>query len=161
MLAKGTFLVPTLSSALRVPDPKDVPAYLYEKKVRWSAIARERVATALQAGVRVAMGTDAAVCPHGVNLKELGHLVELGMSPMGAIVAGTRNAATLMRLDDHISTLEAGKLADLVVTEVDPLTDIWSLADPANIGAIIQGGRLVKDLKGWLAPDTVPTPLGA
>lgn len=161
MLDKGVYLVPTLSSALRVPDPRNVPSYLYEKKMRWSAIAREHVAVALQAGVKVAMGTDSGVCPHGTNLTELAHLVELGCSPMDAIMAGTRNAAGLMRLDQHLGTLEAGKLADLVITEIDPLSDIALLADPANIGAVMQGGRLVKDLKGWLPLETVSTPLGA
>ncbi len=155
MLAQGAFLVPTLSSALRVPDPANVPEYLYEKKVRWSAIAREHISKAIRAGVKVAMGTDAGVCPHGENLKELGYMVELGMSPMDAILAGTKNAAELMRLDGHLGTVQAGKLADLIITEIDPLTDITSLAKPANIGAIIQGGRTVKDLKGWL--HTAPT----
>lgn len=158
MLENDTFLVPTLSSALRVPSPDDVPSYLYEKKVSWSQIAREHVATALQAGVKVAMGTDSAVCPHGVNLKELGHLVELGLKPMDAIVAGTKNAAALLRLDEHIGSLGAGKLADMVITDIDPLTRIEALANPANIGAIVQGGRLVKDLSGWFGsrPATAP-----
>lgn len=160
MIEHGTYLVPTLSSALRVPDPAKVPGYLYEKKVRWSAIARERLTRALKAGVKVAMGTDSAVCPHGVNLKELGHMVELGLSPMDAIVAGTRNAATLMRLDGHLGTLETGKLADLVITDVDPLTDIEALAEPSSVGVVVQGGRLVKDLNGWLPMPTVQTPLG-
>ena len=149
MLANGTTLVPTLSSALRVPDPALVPGFLYEKKVRWSAIAREHIGTALRTGVKVAMGTDSGVCPHGQNLTELGHLVELGLSPMQAIMAGTRNAAELLRLDDHLGTVGEGRLADLVITDVDPLTDIADLADPARIGAILQGGRLVKDLYGW------------
>ncbi|AIY03334.1 putative amidohydrolase [Arthrobacter sp. PAMC 25486] len=150
MLERGTFLVPTLSSALRVPRPADVPGYLYEKKVRWSEIAREHVAKALAAGVRVAMGTDAAICPHGVNLKELGHLVELGMSPMDAIVAGTLNAAELMRLQEHVGSVESGKLADLVITASDPLANIGALGDPANIAVVVQGGNVVKDLHGWM-----------
>lgn len=150
MLENETFLVPTLSSALRVPDPAAVPEFLYKKKVVWSNIARERVARAIKAGVKIAMGTDAAVCPHGENLKELSFMVELGMSPMEAIVAGTQNAAKLLRLEAHLGTLETNKLADLVITDVDPLTDIASLADPANISVVVQGGRCVKDLKGWL-----------
>lgn len=150
MLKNGTFLVPTLSSALRVPDPGDVPGYLYRKKVVWSDIAREHLKKAIRHGVKIAMGTDAAVCPHGENLKELGYMVELGLTPLEAITAGTKNAAELLRLDKHLGTLEAGKLADLVITEIDPLTDISLLADASSIGVIIQGGRLVKDLKGWL-----------
>lgn len=151
MKEKGTVLVPTLSSALRVPDPAKVPAYLYAKKVHWSAVARERVAAAIAAGVEIALGTDSGVCPHGSNLTELGHMVSLGMSPMAAIVAGTRNAARLMRLDRDLGTLEEGKLADLVVTGADPLGDIGALADPARIRAVLQGGLVRKDLDGRFA----------
>ena len=160
MLEHGTFLVPTLSSALRIPDPKNVPGYLYEKKVRWSAIARERLAVAMQAGVKVALGTDAGVCPHGVNLREEMHAVELGFSPMQAIVAGTKNAAELLRLSDDVGTLEQGKLADLVVVDFDPLADITLLADPDNVKAVVQGGSLVKDSAGWFATSTVRSALG-
>ena len=145
MLEKDTFLVPTLSSALRVPDPALVPDYLYQKKVKWSAIARERVTAAIAAGVKVVTGTDSGICPHGENLMELKHLVSLGMSPLDAITAGTRNAAQLLRLDGDLGTVEAGKLADLVITDVDPLADIAALADPANVRVVLQGGRKVKD----------------
>lgn len=145
MLEHDTVLVPTLSSALRVPDPALVPDYLYEKKVRWSAIARDRVAAALAAGVRVALGTDSGICPHGQNLREVVHLVELGLSPLQAIVAGTRTAAQLLRLDSDLGTLETGKLADLVVVDFDPLADIAALAHPDSVTAVVQGGAVVKD----------------
>lgn len=151
MIERGTVLVPTLSSALRVPDPAKVPPYLYEKKVRWSEIAREHLSRAIQAGVTVALGTDAGVCPHGTNLTELGHLVDLGMSPAGALQAGTINAARLMRLDEHLGTLEAGKLADLVITDRDPLEEIHALANPDEILVVVQGGVPRKDTAGLLA----------
>lgn len=160
MLKHGTFLVPTLSSALRIPDPKNVPGYLYEKKVKWSAIARERVAVAIAAGVKVALGTDAGVCPHGLNLREEMHAVELGLTPMQAIVAGTKNAAELLRLSADVGTLEEGKLADLVVVDFDPLADITRLAEPDNVKAIVQGGSLVKDSAGWFGTATVASALG-
>ena len=150
MLEKGIFLVPTLSTALRMPDPAQVPGYLYKKKEYWSAQARKNVAHALQRGVRVAMGTDAGVCPHGFNLKELGHMVDLGLTPMQAIQAGTRNAAELMRLDDELGSVQAGRVADLVIVDFDPLSDIHRLADPDQIGAVIQGGAPVKDANNWL-----------
>ncbi|WP_231939456.1 amidohydrolase family protein [Brevibacterium siliguriense] len=66
-------------------------------------------------GPRTALGTDSSVCPHGQNLREVVHAVELGLRPMEAIVAGTRNAAELLRLDRDLGTLEAGRLADLIV----------------------------------------------
>lgn len=155
MLEHGTFLVPTLTSALRIPNPEDVPSYLFEKKVRWSAIARERVAAALAAGVRPALGTDSGVCPHGRNLQEAVHAVELGLSPMQAIVAGTRNAAELLRLDGDIGTVEVGKLADLVIVDFDPTTDITPLAAPENVKVVIQGGAVVKDLDSWFPAEPV------
>ncbi|WP_181274792.1 metal-dependent hydrolase family protein [Brevibacterium oceani] len=154
MLEHGTFLVPTLSSALRVPDPAAVPGYLYEKKVKWSAIARERVAAALAAGVKVALGTDSGVCPHGENLREPVHAVELGLSPMQAIVAGTKNAAELLRLDSDLGTLEEGKLADLIIIDFDPLEDITPQATPDNVKAVVQGGAVVKDTAAWF--DSAP-----
>ncbi len=160
MLDNGTFLVPTLSSALRVPDPELVPAFLYEKKVRWSAIARERVAAAFAAGVTVALGTDAGICPHGVNLREAKHAVELGLTPMQAIVAGTSNAAKLLRLDDNLGTLEAGKLADLIAVDFDPLQNIDPLAEPENVGVVVQGGAVVKDSSGWLGEPVARPALG-
>ncbi|HJF76085.1 MAG TPA: amidohydrolase family protein [Brevibacterium linens] len=154
MLEHGTFLVPTLSSALRVPDPAAVPGYLYEKKVKWSAIARERVAAALAAGVKVALGTDSGVCPHGENLREPVHAVELGLTPMQAIVAGTKNAAELLRLDSDLGTLEEGKLADFIVIDFDPLEDITPLATPDNVKVVVQGGAVVKDTAAWF--DSAP-----
>lgn len=160
MLEHGTFLVPTLSSALRIPDPKNVPGYLYEKKVKWSAIARERVAVAMAAGVKVALGTDAGVCPHGLNLREEMHAVELGLTPMQAIVAGTKNAAELLRLSADVGTLEEGKLADLVVVDFDPLAEIAALAEPDNVKAVVQGGSLVKDSAGWFGSAAVTSALG-
>ncbi|MCW2289394.1 imidazolonepropionase-like amidohydrolase [Leucobacter luti] len=150
MLERGTFLVPTLSSALRVPDPAKVASYLYAKKVRWSEIAREHLSRAITAGVRVAMGTDSGVCPHGRNLTELGHMVDLGMSPAAALTAGTKNAAELLRLDADLGTLEAGKLADLVITRRNPLTEIHALADPDEVLAVVQSGVPRKDLAGLL-----------
>lgn len=147
MIERGTYLVPTLSAALRVPDPGVVPPYLYEKKVRWSDIAREHIARAISAGVTVAAGTDAAICPHGRNLLELTHLVDLGMKPKDAIIAGTANAARLLGLGDELGTLEVGKIADLVAVPVDPLDNIHALADPTTIELVVKDGVVVKDIR--------------
>jgi imidazolonepropionase-like amidohydrolase len=76
---------------------------------------------ALAAGVKVAMGTDTGVSPHGQNLRELELMVEYGMTPTQALVATTKTAAELMGVDDRLGTLEPGKIADVVVLEGDPL----------------------------------------
>ena len=75
---------------------------------------------AVQAGVKIAMGTDSGVTPHGENLKELTLMVEGGMTPLEALTATTKTAAELMGLDADLGTVETGKLADLVVVEGDP-----------------------------------------
>jgi imidazolonepropionase-like amidohydrolase len=95
---------------------------------------------AVAAGVKVAMGTDVPVAPHGENLRELELMVAGGMSPEETLVATTRTAAELMGLDGALGTLEPGKRADLVVVEGDPL-DFAALEE--RIAAVYQDGRLV------------------
>ncbi|MFI7132172.1 amidohydrolase family protein [Nonomuraea sp. NPDC050153] len=142
---RGAFLVPTLSTVFAI-DKKTMQPYHYAKKVKWSEITKTNIGHAIARGAKIALGTDAGVCPHGQNLRELGHLVELGMSPMDAIVAGTRTASELLGTSHEVGTLEAGKLADLVITDADPLRDIHALADPAHIEIVMKAGTIVKDL---------------
>jgi imidazolonepropionase-like amidohydrolase len=141
MLARGTWLVPTLVAPRGVIDAAEAGAAIAEQSV---AKARDVVEThrasfskAVAAGVKVAMGTDSGVTPHGNNLREVGLMVEGGMTPMQAIVATTRSAAELMGLEDELGTLEPGKRADLVVVDGDPL-DVTSLDQ--RISAVYQDG---------------------
>lgn len=148
MLERGTVLVPTLSILVREFDPVTTTA----ERLRQRALLRERgldsARRAVAAGVPVALGTDAGVHEHGRNLAELEQLVGVGLSPLEAISAGTLGGARLLGLDEHLGSVEAGKLADLVVTEVDPLADIGALADPSTVRLVLQSGRVVKDLDG-------------
>jgi imidazolonepropionase-like amidohydrolase len=148
---RGTFLVPTLSTVYGGINKATMEPYHYEKKVRWSGITRTNIAHAIARGARIAMGTDSGVGPHGQNLRELGYLVDLGMTPGDAIVAGTRTAAQLLGIDDRVGTLQAGKLADFVVSSVDPLADITALGDAATIVAVAQAGRIAKDTASLFA----------
>ncbi|MCB0150532.1 MAG: amidohydrolase family protein, partial [Caldilineaceae bacterium] len=97
MLAHGTFLVPTLLAPLSVLEQAEttgnMPEYGVRKARETIEIHSESIAKAHQAGVAIAMGTDAGVMPHGTNLRELGLMVNVGLSPMEAIVATTRVAA--------------------------------------------------------------------
>lgn len=145
MLERGTWLVPTLVAPRGVIDAADAGAAIPDASV---AKAREVVEThrasfaaAVAAGVKIAMGTDSGVTPHGRNLRELELMVEGGMSPIDALVATTRSAAELMGLDDELGTLEAGKRADLVVVEGDPLTDPDAYG---RVRLVIAGGRPVR-----------------
>jgi imidazolonepropionase-like amidohydrolase len=141
MLERGTWLVPTLVAPRGVIDAADAGASIPEASV---AKARDVVEThrasfarAVAAGVKVAMGTDSGVTPHGNNLRELALMVEGGMTPMQAIVATTRSAAELMGLDEELGTLEPGKRADLVVVDGDPL-DFGTLAE--RVTAVYKDG---------------------
>src|SRR5918992_835703 len=132
MLARGTWLVPTLVAPRGVIDAADAGAAIPETSV---AKAREVVEThrasfakAVAAGVKVAMCTDSGVTPHGENLRELQLMVEGGMTPMQAIEATTRSAAELMGLEEELGTLEVGKRADLVIVEGNPL-EVATLAE--------------------------------
>ncbi|MCV0402764.1 MAG: amidohydrolase family protein [Chloroflexi bacterium] len=143
MLEHGTWLVPTLVAPRGVVRAADAGAAIPAASV---AKAREVVDShaasfraAVAAGVKVAMGTDSGVTPHGRNLDELALMVEGGMSPMDALRAATQSAAELMGLEDELGTLEPGKRADLVVVSGDPL-DVATLAD--RIEAVYQDGEL-------------------
>ncbi|HEX3299234.1 MAG TPA: amidohydrolase family protein [Actinomycetota bacterium] len=125
MLERGTWLVPTLVAPLGVLDAVDagasLPASTVEKAKAVIDIHQENVRRAIGAGVKVAMGTDSGVAPHGSNLRELDRLVRCGMSPQQALVATTSSAADLMGLGDELGTLAPGKRADLVLLDGDAL----------------------------------------
>jgi imidazolonepropionase-like amidohydrolase len=103
------------------------------------------IALAREAGVKIAAGTDtgAPMVPHNSIRKELELLVQLGLTPMEAIVAGTRVAAEAMRLDRQVGTLEAGKYADLIAVGGDPTRDIRTLYD---LRLVVKGGEVVRGL---------------
>jgi imidazolonepropionase-like amidohydrolase len=92
------------------------------------------------------MGTDSAVGPHGINLRELGEMVRCGMTPMQAIVASTTVPAELLRRPD-LGALASGKLADVVAVRGDPLANIDLLADPKQIRLVIKDGRVAFDFR--------------
>ncbi|MFD4562104.1 amidohydrolase family protein [Streptomyces sp. NPDC058469] len=146
---RGTYLVPTLSALTR-PVRQDGPPRLVEQRRRLRETALERLSVALTSGVPVVLGTDAGIAPHGRNLRELALLVRLGLSPAAAIAAGTCVAARMCRLDDEVGAVRSGLRADLVLTDVDPLTDIAALGEPDAIRTVIQGGRVVKDMTSGL-----------
>lgn len=151
MLEHGTFLVPTLVAPLGVLESVEqgnaAPEYALRKARETIDAHRDSIARAYQAGVKIAMGTDAAVVPHGTNLRELGLMCDIGMSPMEALVATTKVAAECLGWQDRVGTLEAGKYADVVITRTDPLADIRSLETTSNIALVMKGGEIVKDLR--------------
>ena len=167
MKEKGAYLVPTLVAPGDVIEGArtsgGLPPEMIAKAERIGALHRAAVSAALAAGVKVAMGTDAAVGPHGTNLRELGMMVRCGMTPMQAIVASTRVPAELLQRSD-LGTLKAGNIADVVAVRGDPLEDIDILADPAHIRLVLKDGRVAYDFRGRSArgqPSSVSSPSAA
>lgn len=99
-----------------------------------------------KAGVRIAMGTDMGFEPHmGTNAAELEIYVKLGMKPMDAILAATRNAAQALKREHELGTIEAGKLADIIAVDGDPLKDIACLQKKQNIKLVMREGKVYAD----------------
>jgi len=146
MVRRGAVLVPTAVQINGEMDPAVVLPSVYEQFQVWKQIGIDNLPRAVAQGVTIAMGTDCGIStPHGDNLRELVYLVESGMTPMAAIVAGTGTGAKLLQLDAITGTLEAGKRADLLVVDGDPLEDIAVLARPDNIRLVMKDGRTYKE----------------
>jgi len=149
MREKNAYLVPTLVAprdvaAIAERNPNQIPAEMVAKAQRVAEVHMQNFRAAVAAGVHVALGTDAGVGEHGSNARELALMVEGGMSPMQALVAATSTPARLLRLQDSVGTLEAGKLADVVAVQGDPLEDIALVADAARLQVVVKGGRVVR-----------------
>ncbi|HEX9233240.1 MAG TPA: amidohydrolase family protein [Candidatus Acidoferrum sp.] len=128
MKQKGTYYVPTLMAVQGLSEQiqKGVPIPPAIKVKADDAIAHVHQAfqKAIAKGVKIGLGTDAAVYPHGRNAEEFHQMVDLGMKPIDALKAGTSSDADLLGLSSKIGTLETGKLADVVAVPGDPLQNI-------------------------------------
>src|SRR5439155_9377221 len=123
MLERGTWLVPTLAAGDTTEEMANDPRVPEPVKEKLRSLGRpelEAFRRAAQAGVKVAMGTDSPVAPHGTNLRELVLMAENGLTAQQALVAARSSAAELMGVQDELGTMEPGKRADVVVLEGDP-----------------------------------------
>jgi len=143
MKEKGTFLVPTLVAPQGVVKAAEAGASIPEASVIKAKevieVHRESFRSAVAAGVKVAMGTDSAVTPHGDNLEELALMAEYGMDPSDVLMAATSGAAECMDVAEDRGTIEVGKRADFVVVDGDPL-DFTAMKD--RIAAVYLDGKL-------------------
>src|SRR5256884_6672511 len=151
MLKKDVYLVPTLTAPIAVVEyaqehPDLLPPMMAAKAVSVIEAHQRSLRRAVEAGVKIAMGTDSGVGRHGENGRELQLMVENGMTPMQAILASTSNAARLLHLDESLGTLEVGKLADIIVVDGNVLDDIRIIVDPANVKLVLKEGRAAKNL---------------
>jgi len=128
MKQRGTFLVPTLMAPQGLVEQIDkglyIPPPILAKAQAAIAAVHQTFQKALAKGVRIGLGTDAGVYPHGRNTEEFHQMVDLGMKPIAALQAGTSADAELLGLADKIGTLESGKLADVVAVPSDPVENI-------------------------------------
>jgi imidazolonepropionase-like amidohydrolase len=149
LLDHGTYLVPTLTvfeEIVRRGKEIGLTEVSMAKIERVRSVQEASFRKAVAAGVKIAVGTDSYDDgAHGRNARELDHMVRYGYSPMQAIVAATRMGAEVCRIADKTGTLEAGKLADLLVVDGDPLVDINVLQDPARLLIVMKDGQRFVD----------------
>ena len=144
----GTYLVPTLylmdwnrENAAQA----NLPDFARKKMEMVSAQGKLSAKKAFEAGVKIAMGTDAAVYPHGLNAHELAVYVSLGMTPLQAIQTATINDADLLGWTDKVGAIETGKWADIIAVDGDPLQDITTLQ---HVRFVMKGGEVEKNEYG-------------
>ena len=149
MLDNGTWLVPTLGVSQFIIDRIDqgaaVAPGIAEKAKSNHTLRADSFRRAVEAGVRIAMGSDSAAEMHGGNLIELRLMHEGGMAPLQVLEAATRSSAELLGIDDRVGTIADGKQADLVVVGGDPLD---FAAYPGNVRRVYRRGRLVRRVPG-------------
>jgi imidazolonepropionase-like amidohydrolase len=141
MKQKGVYLVPTRMAVYWVEKEADTYPPVIGAKARAAAAAHgSMLKMAIKLGVPIAFGTDAGVFPHGMNAKEFALMVEQGMAPEAALLAGTREASKLLGIDAEVGTLEAGKVADIVAVRGNVLKDIAVTEQPVFVmkhGAVV------------------------
>lgn len=147
MKEKNITLVSTCHIPLGFSKMTSLPPDMVERGIACGKAIRESYRLARKAGVRLAMGTDfsnSRNTPYAHIGKELEGICECGYTPMEAIQAATRNGAYLMKSDSETGTLEAGKLADIILVQGNPIEDIRVLGDAENILHVWIDGRRQK-----------------
>lgn len=146
MKEHGTYYVPTILAGEFVAEKAKIDGYFPEvvrpKAAEIGPKIQETFGKAYKAGVKIAFGTDCGVSPHGGNAEEFALMVEAGMPPMEAIRSATMATAELLKIDDRLGSIEAGKIADLVAVHGDPLDDISVLE---QISFVMKEGSIYKN----------------
>jgi imidazolonepropionase-like amidohydrolase len=140
----AAYYVPTLlapAAALAMGQHGAFTPAQYEKAKQLAGHLEKSFARAVREGVKIAFGTDSSLSPHGRNAEEFALMVQAGMSPEAAIRSATVNAADLLGRLDRIGTIEAGKDADIIAVDGDPLANVRLLE---NVGFVMRHGRVYK-----------------
>jgi imidazolonepropionase-like amidohydrolase len=146
MIKHGTWYVPTVTAGKAVSDSAQFSSGFFPEVVRVKALnigpqIQATLGKAYIKGVKIAFGTDAGVFPHGKNNLEFVFMSEAGMKNEDILRAATLEAATLLRMQDKIGTLEIGKLADIVAVEGNPLDDIRAML---KVAFVMKDGKVIK-----------------
>lgn len=146
MIEHGTYYVPTISAGKWVAEKAQIDGYypdlVVPKALEIGPMIQNTFAEAYEYGVPIAFGTDAGVFPHGQNAGEFRYMTEAGMPVMEAIKSATSIAATVLGMEDEIGTVEAGKFADLVASDSNPLEDVSALE---SITFVMKDGKVYND----------------
>ncbi len=149
MAKKGVYWEPTIRYPSRIAEDggkSGTPAFYVKNCALAAEALQKNFLRWVRAGVKITLGTDAGGVPiffHGENAQELEYMVRLGLSPLEAIITSTRRSAECLRLEARIGTIEAGKEADLLIVEGDPLKDIGILSQKEKIRGVLKGGKKV------------------
>jgi imidazolonepropionase-like amidohydrolase len=141
----GTYYVPTIIAGKTVADSAKVQGYYHPlvvpKALETGVVIQSTFAKAYKAGVKIAFGTDAGVFIHGKNAKEFEYMVEAGMPAMEAIKSATIIAAEVLGQKNNLGSVEAGKFADIIAVDENPVTNIRTLQ---NVVFVMKEGTVYK-----------------
>jgi imidazolonepropionase-like amidohydrolase len=150
MKKDGTYLVPTLYLEDWLIQYGHLPLIYQQKMKDTILVAKKNIKHAVESGVKIALGTDAAVYPHGLNAHEFDVYVnQIGMTPLAALQSGTINAADLLGWKDKTGALDPGKWADIIAVNGDPLKDITTLQ---HVPFVMKSGVVYKNEVGKSEP---------
>lgn len=137
----GTYLDMDIYDEECIQSAPDTPADFLQHDRDLAEAQRRNFTKAVRAGVKMTFGTDAGVCPHGINARQFAFMVKYGMTPMQAIQAATVNAADLIGHSELFGSITAGKSADIVAVNGDPLVDIRELE---HVHFVMKEGKVYK-----------------
>jgi imidazolonepropionase-like amidohydrolase len=137
----GTYLVMDIYDEECIQSAADTPADFLAHDRDLGEAQRRNFTKAVRAGVKMAYGTDAGVCPHGINARQFAFMVKYGMTPMQAIQSATVNAADLIGHSELFGSIAAGKSADIIAVKGDPLADIHVLE---HVAFVMKEGAVYK-----------------
>jgi imidazolonepropionase-like amidohydrolase len=148
MLKQAVFVVPTLTAGANIiknGTAGGIPEWAVKKAEEYRPVRLESLSKAKASGIKVAFGTDAGTPfnHHGKNAAELIHIQQIGFTPEDALVAATSLTAEMLGIEDTVGTLAPGYIADLLIVDGNPLTELACLTKPENIFAVYQSGKKV------------------